>query len=445
MSQITTLSQCAAWALSGGKERSAFRIGTEYERVCVGPDGAALQYDGDVSIRALLDGMVDRGGWQPKQEAGRTIALLRDGASITLEPAGQFELSGAPLRNVAEMTAEMNAHIAELDAVATPLGIRFAYVGINPLDTPQTAPKMPKGRYDHMRRWMPRVGTLGLDMMHLTCTVQANIDFLDEADAMRCLRLGYLTTPVLIALFANSPWHRGTDTGMASFRAHIWTDVDPQRCDPGGWVFEADATVADYVRWAAGVPMYFLEVPRADGSLELLTLPAGFSFADFIAQGFAGHVATLEYWETHVGTLFPDVRLKKHIEIRAADCVAPRLLPALPGIVEGLFYDPQASTEAFDLLRDGDSSVDRMQLRAQACASGLSGAASGLQLRSLAVELVGIAKRGLGRLIAAGYEEESARDCLDELESIARGDDPPLHTVAAKHLSRSASLTSLTV
>ena len=441
--KITSLRQCEQWALSGAKPRERFRIGSEYERLCIGPDGRLLAYDGEVSIRALLEGLTDRYGWVQQYEDGRPIALTRDNASITLEPAGQLELSGAPLQHVTEMAAERDLHLAELASVAAPLGVRFAYVGLNPLDTATTAAKMPKRRYHHMRRWMPKVGSFGLDMMHLTCTVQVNIDFRDETEAMQSFRLGYLMTPVLIALFANSPWRHGQDTSMASMRAHIWTDVDAQRCEPGDWVFRKDARVADYVRWAAAVPMYFLEVAGDDGAKILHTLPSGFSFNDFIADGFKGHVATLKHWESHVGTLFPDVRLKKHLEIRAADCVPPRLLAALPAIAKGVFYDDDARTAALALLADGDPTIDRDELRAQACRFGLEGRASGLQLRELSIELLHIARDGLGRLIAQGEEHVGADAHLDELDAIADGRSTPLHQQVDAQMRANESLLAI--
>lgn len=441
--QLTGAQDCIDWMLSGAKPRDQFAVGTEHERICVGPDGRPLPYDGDVSIRALLEGIADRFGWERKTEAGRTVALKRGLASITLEPAGQFELSGAPLANVAAMVAEHEEHLREVAAVASPLGIRFAYVGLNPIDTPQTAPKMPKERYGHMRAWMPRVGSLGLDMMHLTCTVQVNIDFRDDNDAMTALRLGLLATPAVIALFANSPWHRGGPTGMASQRAHIWTDVDAKRCEAPPWMFAPGATVADYVDWALSVPMYFVEKPRIGREHELLRLPEGFSFGDFLGGGFGGVQPTLAAWETHVGTLFPDVRLKRYVEIRGADCVPPRLLPALPALVTGLFYDDDARAEALTLLSDGDDTIDRSARRAAACQLGLNAVADGWTMRQEASELLRIARRGLERLQVSGREAAGTTHWLDELTRIASGEQAPLYADANAALQTHPSLLSV--
>jgi len=439
---ITSLEDCVQWALEGAKAPSGRVIGTEYERIAIGPDGRPLPYDGDVSICALLEALCRAYDWRPKLEGDRVIAALKGGASITLEPAGQFELSGAPLASVAAMVAERDAHLAELEAVARPLGISFCYVGINPIDTPQTAPKMPKERYKTMRAWMPNVGTLGLDMMHLTCTVQVNIDFRDEADAMTMLRLGYAATPVLIALFANSPWSRGRDAQMASFRAHVWTDVDTTRCDPGDWVYDRGTRLLDYARWAAGVPMYFAEHRGPDG-VTLEHLPDGFSFADFIERGVNGREPTRADWETHVGTLFPDVRIKKHIEIRGADCVPPRLLPALPALAAGVFYDDQARDGAVALLADGLEGIDRRKLRAAACADGLDAAVGDVKVRDLAIELVGLAREGLTRRVNKGLDDASSVTYVEALDGLARGQARPLWQIAAEKLAAKPSLMSL--
>lgn len=234
---------------------------------------------------------------------------------------------------------------------------------------------------------------------------------------------------------------------MATARADTWLDVDPARCDPGPWVFERGATLTDYARWAAGVPMYFLVRDEGDGGSTLRELPVGFTFMDLIAGKLPGVQATVEDWETHAGTLFPDVRIKKHLEIRAADCVPPPLLPALPALVEGLFYDPRARARALDVMRDGDASVDRSALRAAACEDGLQGAVQSavgaLQLRSLAIELVDAATEGVGRLIEEGREKPEVLGVLRDLRQLATGETTALHEQMAAQLAASPSLLAV--
>lgn len=444
-SAITSVDDLVAWHLSAVRAPADYRLGTEYERLCVGPSGDVLPYDGPVSIRALLEALARDFGWQRVFEGDRLIALQRGQASVTLEPAGQLELSGAPLATVAAMCAERDEHLAELQAVAEPLGVRFAWVGMNPLDTPETAAHMPKERYGRMRAWMPTVGSMGLDMMHLTCTVQINVDFANEADAMRKWRLGMLLTPALIGLFANSPWRYGVPAQMASARAHVWTDVDPARCDPGPMAFDPATTLRDYVDWALDVAMYFVQHAEhgASGTRKKLDFPDHFRFSDFMASGHGGRKPTLDDWELHVGTLFPDARLKRYLELRAADCVPPRLLSALPALGKGIFYDATALTEALALCRDGDESVARVQARADACTHGLDAVTDGWALRDVAVEVLAAAQRGLARQAAATGADVHAAAELDELVAIAKGDSEPLWAQTAAKLQESPTLLAV--
>jgi glutamate--cysteine ligase len=421
---LQSLDECVQWVLSGCKTPDRFRIGSEYERIAVGPDGWPIPYEGPASILALFSGLQAR-GWRPYSENGRPIALFRDGASISLEPAGQFEMSGAPHRTIAEMRTELADHMAELHSIAEPLGIRLCHVGLNPLQPVADVPKMPKGRYGVMRAYMPTVGTLGLDMMHLTCTVQANLDFSSDSDAMALLRLGFLMGPVTIALFANSPWRHGRDSGWKSFRAHIWTDVDNARCDARRFAYDPHATVADYVNWVLDVPMYFLDAPNPDGSHGYQQLAAPTTFRQFFERGVDGRRPTLDDWELHASTVFPDVRLKRYVEIRQADCVPQNALAALPALCKGLCYDLQARGEALDLLRDGDARVDRPAVREVACRDALDGHIGDVQLRDWARELLAIARRGLNRLALATREDADAATALDVLDAVVTGARPP--------------------
>lgn len=436
--------QCVAWVLSGCRPRSAFRIGTEYERLVIDASGRPIGYEGPAGIHALFERLMQQYAWRPVLEGDRPIALERSGASISLEPAGQFELSGAPLALVDAMVAERDHHLAELDDIARELGLRYVFAGMNPIDTPQTVPYMPKKRYQHMRAWMPRVGALGLDMMHLTCTVQANLDFETPEEAMEMFRLAYLATPMLIALFANSPWRHGAPTGMASTRAWIWTDVDDARCKPGDWVFDPAATVDDYVQWAFDVPLYFVKHVGEDGvSAYLPADRPGKTFRDFLREGDRGRPPTLGDFELHMSTVFPDVRLKRYIEVRAADCVPPDLLPALPALCKGLLYDPVSRRAALGLLRDGDRRIDRAALRDAASREGLDGRIGDLAVGPLAVALVDLARCGLQRLEGEWGPDVAARDAIDAIDAIARGEREPLWRVVDRTLRTTPSLSAL--
>ncbi len=422
---VTSVQDCVDWVLSGAKPASAFKIGTEFERFALGPDGLTLPYEGHASIRTLLDRLATRHGWTPYLEGGKPIALTRGMASISLEPAGQFELSGAPMATIADMRAELDQHLAELHDVSADLGIKLAHIGFNPLNTVENCQRMPKSRYGIMRRIMPTVGSLGLEMMHLTCTVQTNMDFSSGAEATEMMRLGHLLSPVLIALFANSPIRHGVDSGFATFRAHLWTDVDNGRCDVSRFIFDPHATIADYVEWCWDVPMYFLDIVHPDGShghQELFAAPM--TFRQFFERGFGDRRPTLADWELHASTMFPDVRLKKYLELRQADVVPPEALPALPALTKGLFYDADARRKCLDLLRDGDTTVDRAGLRALACKHALDGVAGEWHLRELAATVLGIARQSLERQAAASGVDHKASDSLDILDEIVAGERP---------------------
>lgn len=440
---MESFDECVAWFASGARDRASFRVGTEHECLAIDAEGRLLPYEGPVSIRALLEGMAERHGWQPIYESGRPIALRKDDASITLEPAGQFELSGAPLRTITETHREVERHMNALRGVGRGLGVRYVHLGMNPITALEDVPHMPKARYDHMRAWMPKVGAFGLQMMHLTCTVQANLDFADEREAMDMLRLGMLATPAMIALFANSPWRFGRSTGMASVRAHIWTDVDRARCDLGPMGFDPTATVADYACWLADVPLYFVKSRDADGREVYLPGDGVMRFSDFLAHGAHGRRPTLDDWELHVSTVFPDIRLKRYIEVRGADCVPPALLSALPALCRGLLNEPGARAEGLRLLRDGDPRLDRAALRAAACRHGLSGQSQGIRLKKWSQRLIAIAREGTRRLEAEMGADPEAHQALDRLEALARGDVEPLHARAAWRLAAEPTLLAV--
>ena len=441
---LASIDDCTAWVLSGQKPAEKFAIGTEFERLAVGPDGRVLPYEGHAGIRTLLNRLAERHGWTPYLEGGNPIALTRGKASISLEPAGQFELSGAPLATVAEMRAELDQHLAEVRDVTADLGVRFAYVGYNPANTTANAPYMPKSRYGIMRRIMPEVGSHGLEMMHLTCTVQTNMDFSSPAECVEMMRLGHLLSPILIALFANSPLVNGQDSGYRTFRAHLWTDVDEARCNVRRFIFDPHATVADYVQWAWDVPMYFLDVTHPDGShghQELFDAPM--TFRQYFERGFHGRRPTLADWELHASTVFPDVRLKKYLELRQADVVPPEALPALAALTKGLFYSAEARRACLTLLRDGDATVDRPALRELACKDALDGQAPGWNLRALSGEVLAIARRSLEAQAAASGVDLDAAASLDVLDAIVAGDRPAFWQTVITRWQTGAGLAGL--
>ncbi len=434
-------SDCLAWMQRGARPSDRFRIGTELERLVIDRHGRRLPYAGTVSIHSLLERLASRHGWTLVAEGELPIGAERGGASITLEPAGQMELSGAQWRTITETAAEIDRYYDELDDVAADLGVTFCQLGIDPITRLGDVPLMPKARYDQMRVWMPRVGSLGLTMMHQTCTVQTNIDFGDEDEAMDMLRLGYLISPVLLALFANSPWRNGADTGYASFRGHVWTDVDRARCDPGAFVFDPGARLNDYVDWALEVPVYFVLEERPDGTKQYRAMDGQTTFRDLIDRGIDGRRPTEDDWSLHLSTLFPEVRLKQHLEIRAADVVPANLVLGLPALAKGLFYDVEARREALLAMGDGDRRIDREALRDAACRRALDGQASGLHLGELAPALVAIARGGLTRQHAI-ERDEAGFEALASLEALCRGDlTPPWQRVAASMAAGAKNLS----
>jgi len=326
---ITGKDQLVAFHAAGARAKDDWRIGTEHEKFVFRLDDLSPPpFDGPQGIEALLKGMT-RFGWQPVEENGRVIALLRDGASVTLEPAGQFELSGAQLENIHQTCKETNQHLAEVKQVGDELGIGFLGMGFQPKWARADMPWMPKGRYKIMREYMPKVGTLGLDMMTRTCTVQTNLDFSDEADMVKKFRVSLALQPVATALFADSPFTEGKPNGYLSYRSHIWTDTDPDRTGMLDFVFEDGFGFERYVDYLLDVPMYFAY--RDKRYIDC----AGLSFRDFLAGKLAplpGELPTLADWSDHMTTAFPEVRLKKYLEMRGADGGPWRRLCALPAL-----------------------------------------------------------------------------------------------------------------
>ena len=418
---ITDPRELAAYLAAGCKPAAEFTIGTEHEafgfRLNDLAPPAYAPLDGSAGIEAMLHAVEDAEGLIPIRDNGNTIGLKGNGASLSLEPGGQFELSGAILADVHATKAELDHHIARVRAIAPALGLGFAPLGFHPLATRAEMPFMPKGRYKIMRDYMPKVGTRGLDMMLRTCTVQVNLDFSSEADMVQKMRVGYALQPLATALFANSPFYEGKPNGLLSNRAQVWTDTDNARSGIPAAVFDQGFGFEAYTDWLLDVPMYFV---YRDGAFHDV---AGASFRDFIDGKLAalpGKRATLGDFADHSTTAFPDVRLKRYIETRGADSGSPAMMLAQSAFWTGIFYDP-AALAAAAALTGNISYQDLLALRAAVPRSGLATKFGTGTLRDLAADAVAIAEAGLkarARLNASGEDE---RIYLAPLHDIAAG------------------------
>ncbi len=418
-----TLEDMAGHLASGAKPKADFRVGSEHEKFLfrVGThESVAYGQDtqGRGGVQALLEGLMQF-GWRGVYEdtsAGHTlIALQRGGASVSLEPAGQFELSGAPLESVHDICDEISQHLTEAKQVAEGLGIGFLGLGFAPTWTREQTQIMPKARYDIMRSYMPKVGNLGLDMMLRTCTVQANLDFSSEADMVSKFRLSLALQPIATALFANSPFVEGKPTGFVSNRANTWTDTDAARTGMLNFVFEDGFGFDTYARYALDVPMYF--VKRNGVYLDA----TGQSFRDFIKgelPAAPGVQANLHDWEEHLATIFPEVRLKTFLEMRGADTGPPGRLCGLAALWIGLLYDDAATAAAWDLCNNW-TPAEREQLRRDAPRIGLKAEIAGRSARDVAVDILAIAREGLKRRARLSGSMTDERGFLADLEEIA--------------------------
>jgi glutamate--cysteine ligase len=372
------------------KPRDRWRIGTEFEKVTVrAADAHAALFSGGQGIEALLKGMAERFGWDPLRDGDRVVALRRGGASITLEPGGQVELSGEPFATVHETARELREHVVESVTVGGELGLAFLGLGMQPISRLEEIEWVPKQRYRIMAPYMLRVGTLGQRMMKQTATVQVNLDFASEADAMAKMRTGMGLAPLVSAMFANSPISDGDLNRYMTFRGHVWTDTDNARSGLLRFVFRANAGFIDYVDYALDVPMYFI---IRDGWIDM----TAYTFRRFLNEGYRGHRATMADWHAHLTTLFPEVRLKGYIELRSADSQAPELLLALPALAKGVLYDDDALQAAWDLVKAW-SWEERLALWDDAHRRALAATIRGLTLRDLCRELLAIAEYGLRR------------------------------------------------
>lgn len=397
-------------------------IGTEQEKfgvVLAGGEPRPVEYR--AHVLAVMQGFIDRFGWQPAADRGtdgEVIALERDGASITLEPGGQFELSGKPLANVHLTCQEFTQHQRELHAVSQELGIAWLAAGFHPFATREEIHWMPKPRYAVMRAFLPTRGQRGLDMMLRTCTVQANFDYASEAQCGERFRLAMGVSALTTALFANSPYREGEDRGMASLRSDNWTDVDASRCGLLPWVFDGEFSYARYAEWALDVPMFFI---RRAGRYVPVHLP----FREYARVGFtdpAGehHAATRGDWELHLSTLFPEIRIKPYLEVRGSDCVGQRHVCALPALWKGLLYDDDAGAAAWELVRDL-SFAERVELWTECRRDALRSP----RVQALCTELVRIARAGLERQNVRDSRGRTEAFFLDSLEELVRDGKSP--------------------
>ena len=418
---ITERAQLVDYVASGEKPPADWRIGTEHEKFGFRLDDLRPPtWEGERGIGALLEGLT-RFGWQRIEENGKLIALQRDGGSVTLEPAGQLELSGAPLSDIHETCCEVGTHLREVKEVADELGLGFLGMGFQPKWRREDMPWMPKGRYRIMRDYMPKVGTLGLDMMTRTCTVQVNLDYASEADMVKKFRVSLALQPVATALFADSPFTDGKPNGYQSYRSHIWTDTDPDRTGMLDFVFEDGFGYERYVDYILDVPMYF---SHRDGVYHDAS---GRSFRDFMAgrlDVLPGALPTLRDFADHLTTAFPEVRLKKYLEMRGADGGPWNRLCALPAFWVGLLYDDAALDAAWDLVRDF-TREERHALRDGVPKHALklpfrSGRVLDLARESLRIAAAGLQRRA--RLSPGGADE---RIFLDTLLQIVDADQTP--------------------
>jgi len=402
----------------GMKPKAAWRIGTEHEKFVYCPKTLKpLAYEGEPGIRQLLEGM-GRFGWQPVKEGENIIGGSLDGASLSLEPGGQFELSGAPLKSIHETCAEVNTHLAQTREVANEIGAGVLGLGFAPSWTLDEVPVMPKGRYGIMRKYMPKVGGYGLDMMFRTCTVQVNLDFADEADMVKKFRVGLALQPITTALLANSPFREGRSSGFLSYRAQVWTDVDLARSGMLPFVFEDGMGFERYVDYALDVPMYFV---YRDGKYHDV---AGKSFRDFLARKIpevAQFEPSMSDWADHLTTIFPEVRLKQFLEMRGADGGQWRRICGMPALWVGLVYDTVALDAAWDMVKDW-TAEERQALRDMVPKQGFRAPFRNTTVLELARRMLEISGEGLRRrasLDSAGMSEDGFINPLREL--VARG------------------------
>ena len=424
---IASRDELVSWFVAGCKPPSDYRLGTEHEKFpFYRGDLSPVPYDGRPDrgaggIRSLLEGMQAKTGWSPIEDAGSLIGLFDEngGGAISLEPGGQFELSGAPLETIHQTAAELDLHLAQAKEVAARHGIGFLALGMSPKWTLAQTPVMPKSRYRIMTGYMPKVGARGLDMMYRTCTVQVNLDFSSEADMVRKLRTSVALQPVATALFANSPFTEGRPNGRQSERSEIWRDTDNHRAGMLPFIFEDGMGFERYVDYALRVPMYF--VKRGATYHDV----AGADFRDLLAgklRALPGERATMSDWANHLSTIFPEVRLKRYLEMRGADVGDRDHILGLSAFFVGLLYDATSLDAAWDIAKRW-SATELQQLRDDVPVQGLDAAIGGRSLRDIARATLAVSRAGLARRRrhdARGRDETIYLEILDDRVSRGR-------------------------
>jgi glutamate--cysteine ligase len=402
----------------GEKPPERWVVGTEHEKIGLTTEGAPIPYEGERGIGALLERIAVEDDWERVFEGAQLIALKKSGASITLEPGGQFELSGAPLRTIHETCDEFHSHLALMKRICEPMGLVWLGLGIHPIHPVSELPVMPKERYRIMRRYLPTRGSLGLEMMHATATVQANFDYADEADMVGKMRVATVASPVVSALFANSSISEGKANGFISRRLHIWEHTDPDRTGLLPFVLDDDFGYRRYIEWALDAPMFF--ILRGDRHIP----GDGLTFRRFLEERHPEGPATLDDFDRHLTTLFPDVRLKHIIEVRGADAVPPGLTCSLPALWKGLLYDAEARSAAWSLL-GGISHAEREAGRDDVARRGLDAVFGARPVIEVARELAEIARGGLRRIAHPGTHEPDEASYLDPVfEQLELGSSP---------------------
>ncbi|MEO0467093.1 MAG: glutamate--cysteine ligase [Pseudomonadota bacterium] len=429
--RIESKAELVDWLEAGCKPSADWRIGTEHEKFGFIKDGLRpLHYAGDVGVRAMLEGLRDQFGWEGLFEGENLIGLKRDGASVSLEPGGQFELSGAPLEHIHQTCNEVGQHLEEVRQVADPLGIAFLGLGVSPVWSLEETPMMPKGRYKIMRDYMTEVGRLGHQMMFRSCTVQSNLDFSSEADMAKKFRVSLALQPLGTALFANSPFMEGRTNGFLSYRSHIWTDTDPDRTGMLPFVFEDGFGFERYADYALDVPMYF--VRRGGTYLNA----AGKSFRDFMdgkLDILPGERPALDDFEDHLSTIFPEVRLKRFLEMRGSDSGPWSRLCAFSAFWTGILYDQSSLDAAWDLVKDWTDG-QREAMRQSAGSLGLkTPLPDGRTLQDLAKDVLAISRAGLKARAMLSTSGDNETGFLSELDQIAESGITPAEALLKRY------------
>lgn len=411
-SPIESKQQLIDYIASGSKPKEEWTIGTEHEKFVYCIDSQKpVPYEGERSIKAILNALKKEFDWEPIMEGEYIIGLKKDGQSVTLEPGGQLELSGAMVKTLHQTCAESNSHLRQAQAVSKKLGINYIGMGFNANTKREDVPIMPKGRYNIMRAYMPKKGNLGLDMMLRTCTIQVNLDYSSEADMVKKFRVSLALQPNVTAIFAASPFTEGKPNGFQSYRSHIWTDTDPDRCGILPFVFEDGMGFEAYVDHVLNVPMYF--VNRGSTYHDV----SGKSFKDFMngkLEGFEGQIPTIKDWEDHMSTIFPEVRLKKFLEMCGADGGTWSRICALPALWVGILYDEEALDQAWDMIKDWTHEEHQL-LRDNVPRDALKVPFRNTSVQGLAKQMLDISAGGLERRAKLNNSGDDERVFLEPL------------------------------